>query len=105
MNTPTATRWHAPWPAGARPESFIRDFDRFGLYDTAGNVGEWTASSYDASYGGTERQVVFLEAGGTRVLRGGSWGSEPVGVRSAFRSRLTPALRVDYGGFRLARTP
>ena len=77
----------------------------FGLYDMLGNVWEWTASSYDSNYGGAERQVASLEAGGDRVLRGGAWFSLPRSLRSAYRTLRAPASRNVPYGFRLARIP
>jgi len=42
----------------------------FGLYDTVGNVWEWTCSEYEEKYNGKEKQCV---TGGSRLsLRGGS---------------------------------
>jgi len=39
-----------------------------------------------------------------RVVRGGSWNSDPQVLRSAWRSGLTPGLRYDGLGFRVGRT-
>ena len=39
-----------------------------------------------------------------RVARGGSWYLTPVNARVAFRFGLEPADRINYLGFRLART-
>ncbi|MBI3575699.1 MAG: formylglycine-generating enzyme family protein [Gammaproteobacteria bacterium] len=77
----------------------------YGLYDMLGNVWEWTASSYDSGYGGAERQVASLDAGGHRVIRGGSWLTRPRSVRSANRYYYAPVTRLDNAGFRLARIP
>ena len=49
----------------------------FGLYDVHGNVAELVADCYDAD---------SASACTRRVLRGGSWGSRPELVRSAYRS-------------------
>ncbi|MGP0068988.1 MAG: formylglycine-generating enzyme family protein [Isosphaeraceae bacterium] len=38
-----------------------------------------------------------------RVIRGGSWGSEPYLVRSANRSKCAPEARDVHLGFRVAR--
>ena len=59
----------------------------FGLYDTAGNVWEWTASRYKSG----------------RVVRGGSWFDSADLLRSANRSRNGADGAVDDVGFRLAR--
>ncbi len=78
----------------------------WGLHDMLGNVSEWTASSYDSGYGGAERQVASLEAGGNnRALRGGSWNHPPRFVRAAFRDWNSPDFRGYLLGFRLARIP
>jgi len=82
----------------------------FGLYDMLGNVWEWTASSYDEDYSGAERQLASLEAGGQRVIRGGSlyaggWNSRLRYVRAATRFGHSPGDRNDDHGFRLARIP
>ena len=67
----------------------------FGLYDVHGNVAELVADCYDAESG---------SACTRRVLRGGSWGSRPELVRSAWRSWCAPTLRNLHNGFRVART-
>jgi formylglycine-generating enzyme required for sulfatase activity len=63
----------------------------FGLYDVHGNVWEWVEDCYDPDCS-------------IRVIRGGSWYNIPQGLRSANRSRGTPASRNDDVGFRVART-
>ena len=67
----------------------------FGLYDVHGNVAELVADCYDAESGAACTR---------RVVRGGSWGSRPELVRSAWRSWCAPTLRTHHNGFRVART-
>ncbi len=77
----------------------------WGLYDMHGNVWEWTGSGYDEKYGGAELRIVSdPNAGGPRVLRGGSWDVEPLGLRSAARVGGGPRDWYGLVGFRLART-
>ncbi len=80
----------------------------FGLYDMHGNVWEWCADRWHGSYDGVDRPDdgrAWLSGGGTaRVLRGGSWNSDPQGLRSAIRLYWYPEIRISYRGFRLART-
>jgi len=75
------------------------------VHDLAGNVWEWTASVYGKDYSKSNQSVMNINpSGGPRVLRGGSWGSEPGRLRSAARDWSVPRLRVTNIGFRLART-
>lgn len=63
----------------------------YGLYDLSGNVAEWTSDCWEDDCD-------------KRVLRGGSWYSEPQEVRAEYRYGVGVENR-DYGlGFRLART-
>jgi formylglycine-generating enzyme required for sulfatase activity len=88
-------RWKYTSPVG----SFSAN--QFGLYDTLGNVWEWTCSEYDYKYNGKEKQCVTK--GNSLSLRGGSWDSYPWRVRSANRNGLWPAYRYDGTGFRVSR--
>jgi gamma-glutamyl hercynylcysteine S-oxide synthase len=49
----------------------------------------------------TRRVVVFF-GGDYRVLRGGSFGTDPAAVRATFRNRDHPVRRQIFAGFRLA---
>ncbi|PIE83309.1 MAG: hypothetical protein CSA09_02225 [Candidatus Contendobacter odensis] len=77
----------------------------WGLYDTVGNVWEWTCSKYDEEYGGDEKVCISNnQANMPRSLRGGSWNFLPRGVRSANRVSYSPDSRDDDLGFRLSRS-
>ena len=58
----------------------------FGLYDTVGNVWEWTGS--------TENKK-------NAVVRGGAWNFAPSLARASTRLILAPDFRANYIGFRL----
>jgi len=83
----------------------------FGLYDMHGNVWEWVQDCYHDSYKGApndgsaweKNTSIFSDDCVGRVLRGGSWGDGPGGMRSAGRDWGTPGDRYGSGGFRLVQ--
>lgn len=68
----------------------VGTFERnnFGLFDTVGNVWEWTSNSFDANSG---------------VVRGGAWNFAPRLARVSTRMELEPNFRANYIGFRVVR--
>ncbi|MCB1509571.1 MAG: SUMF1/EgtB/PvdO family nonheme iron enzyme [Hyphomicrobiaceae bacterium] len=79
----------------------------FGLHDMHGNVWEWCEDAFHDSYQGAPSDGsarTSADGAASRVLRGGSWSSFPLVLRSANRNRNQPYGRVDSNGFRLART-
>jgi len=74
----------------------------FGLFDTAGNVWEWTCSEYQDPYAGKEQQCA--QGGSRLVLRGGSWLNRPIVMRSSYRYIFSDDFRYQGVGFRLARS-
>jgi formylglycine-generating enzyme required for sulfatase activity len=99
-------RWKYTAPVG----SFAPN--PFGIYDTVGNVWEWTCSEYENRYKGQEKTCknkAKIKTDGENqshfVLRGGSWDDGAWWTRTADRYRWQPAERNRNGGFRLARIP
>lgn len=74
----------------------------WGLYDTAGNIQEWTCSVFEGDYGGAE-QCIDNDRVGRMAIRSGSWFYYPSALRVAARSWSAPDWRFSYIGFRLAR--
>jgi len=77
----------------------------FGLSDMTGNVFEWVQDCH-GDYDPERADSAAVVTGNCtfRVVRGGSWSLRPVYLRSAYRDRGAPTLRVNSFGFRLART-
>lgn len=78
--------------------------NRYGLYDTAGNVREWTCSAYGPMDSAAPQECAGEHAGLVTV-RAGSWREPPTSLRSAHRTYLHPDQRDDYTGFRVVRLP
>ena len=78
----------------------------FGLHDMLGNVWEWTADCWNESHAGAVADGSTRLSGdcSRRVLRGGSWDSNPVLSRSASRISYPSDFRGAVNGFRVART-
>ncbi len=84
------------WPETAPVGSFPSGASKQGVLDMAGNVWEWTASTY-RTYDGARAEA-------KRVLRGGSWGgSDARTERTTNRFRLEEQSRAQFLGFRCAR--
>jgi formylglycine-generating enzyme required for sulfatase activity len=76
---------NSTWPVG----SLDAGRSPYGLFDMAGNVLEWTADPHPV-------------ADGSRILRGGSWRSRAVPVRTSHRARSDAGARDPRVGFRCA---
>ncbi len=77
----------------------------FGLFDIGGNVSEWVEDCWHANYlRAPDTGEAWVNRGCTgRTLKGGSWGSSPEDVRSAFRMGVAADTRSARIGFRVAR--
>jgi len=93
---PTEAEWEraATWEQGAHLEA-------------VGRTWEWTATEFDGypgfrAYPYREYSEVFFK-GGYRVLRGGSWATNPRVATLTFRNWDLPQRRQIFSGLRLAR--
>ena len=77
----------------------------FGLYDINGNVSEWAADCWHDNYMRAPGDgSAWLNPGCTaHVVRGGSWGSSPEQVVSAYRQGTNSDVRSGRVGFRVVR--
>jgi formylglycine-generating enzyme len=97
--------YHTTYKTGGMPyTSPVGSFaaNGYGLYDMAGNVGQWCWDWYGTPYaGGTDPRGI--STGSSRVLRGGGWSYDASYVRSASRGNYAPSGTGNGNGFRLAR--
>lgn len=77
----------------------------FGLHDMLGNVFERVEDCWHDSYEGAPQDGAPWISGdcSKRVLRGGSWGSKPSSVRTAYRGSGLTNSKTFVAGFRVAR--
>lgn len=73
----------------------------YGLYDTSGNVWEWTCSAWNDQYDGQEQQCASMSEFGSRAVRGGSWAYDPKYIRSSVRGEFDASIRYSGFGFRV----
>jgi formylglycine-generating enzyme required for sulfatase activity len=103
-------------PAGQRRPNPL------GLYDMHGNVFEWVRDWHGEYVPGVEvdptgpasgkcvrdvkdKMVIMDDSVACRVVRGGSFGFSPEGLRSANRFSVLPEVRNSRQGFRCVRVP
>ena len=86
------------YPSGVSP---------YGAFDMAGDVWEWVADIYDANYYAASPLANPLgpTSGPYRVIRGGSWDSNGMSLRTSRRSWNDPSSANIYIGFRCGRNP
>jgi formylglycine-generating enzyme required for sulfatase activity len=80
--------------------------NHFGLYDTVGNVFGWTQDCYNDNYKEAPTDGSSWTTGdcSRRVVRAGSWSSNPAALRSAARRGACTDDRNSNFGFRIGRT-
>ncbi len=85
------------WPGGSLQPNDL------GLSDMLGNMYEWCQEKYTSAAAMDSDSGEHINED-PRLLRGGSFNYQPASVRSAYRNRNAPSLRISINGFRLART-
>ena len=79
----------------------------WGLFNVHGNVWEWCEDIMHSDYNGAPVDGFAWARGGDssrRVVRGGSWNSNPEYLRSAHRDGHAAGIRISLFGFRVGRT-
>ncbi len=82
------------YPGGASP---------FGVQDMAGNVWEWTSTTYRSYPYQANDGREDLNNHTSKVLRGGAWNLQPRYMRTTTRLSYLPSYKFDGLGARLVR--
>ncbi|HET7719690.1 MAG TPA: SUMF1/EgtB/PvdO family nonheme iron enzyme, partial [Acidimicrobiales bacterium] len=95
---------YQPTPVGSYPAGA----SAYGVHQLMGDVWEWTATDFTGHPGFCtfpykEYSEVFF-GHDYKVLRGGSWATDPVACRTTFRNWDYPIRRQIFAGFRTARS-
>ncbi|MEC7984965.1 MAG: SUMF1/EgtB/PvdO family nonheme iron enzyme [Myxococcota bacterium] len=89
--------------AGGQPQEIAqKQANGFDVYDMHGNVFEWCQDWYDVWWSIGINPV--NTSGTTKLMRGGSWDTEPYELRSAYREHNYGSYQSADVGFRLVRT-
>ena len=109
----TVQRRHEGWTVASCDDGYYQTApvgsfspNGFGLYDVLGNARELVEDCWNASYKGAPGDGRAWKRGdcSRRVARGGSWVNLPRGLRAAIRIWLSTGNRINFLGFRIART-
>jgi formylglycine-generating enzyme required for sulfatase activity len=89
-----------PLPVGSFPPN------AFGLFDMSGNIDQWVADCFHRNYQGAPVDGSAWKEPNcrSRVLRGGSWRSDPTYLHSAARASYDTDVRYLTNGLRVARS-
>ena len=92
------------WLVGPAPVASFQA-NAFGLHDMAGNLSEWVADCWHASYRRAPSDGVawFNPGCRSRVIRGGNWANAPEQTRAAWRQSQDSDTTNARIGFRLVR--
>ena len=92
-------------PLVAAVDSYPEGQSPFKAYHMAGNVAEWVQDWFGSDYYPTmpERNPKGPKRGRYKSVRGGSWKSKPVMLRTATRGGAFPTQREATIGFRCAK--
>lgn len=91
--------WHGGNSDGRPHPVGKKEPNAWGLHDVLGNVAEWVENWPDSRTG-----RIKYESVSNRCFRGGAWGFDAVGLRSASWGRMASFIGESFVGFRPVRS-
>ena len=83
--------WYSENSEGTTHPSGKKLANDFGLYDTLGNVWEWVEDSWSDDYSSNPTGELFVDENNSyKIVRGGTWGLDAVGLRVSNRDADYP---------------
>ncbi len=108
FDSSTWSEMHTPTPRSGTHPVALKQPNTWGLYDTLGNVWEWTGDRFDASLGRNAQEIAIDPTGpaegGQLAKRGGSWYLHARFCRASHRGTREPTFSCNYLGLRPVRS-
>jgi formylglycine-generating enzyme required for sulfatase activity len=98
-----AVAWHAGNSEGEPHAVAAKRANAWRLFDTLGNVAEWTQDAYAPYPRADETDPTGPATGGTKAVRGGSFRSLAPALRCAARAGVGAAYQLPHVGFRVVQ--
>lgn len=95
--------WHSGNSGGKLHEAGKKGPNSFGLYDMLGNVWEFCSDWFGSTKSGTLNNPTGPPIGSNRIIKGGSYMTQPDGCQSSNRLSVDPVTRERDRGFRVVR--
>ena len=97
--------YYGNWPSYGTQVVAGKLPNAFGLYDTLGNIWEWTQEWSAANSSPRETNPKAPSFATVRMLRGGGWSTDASNCRASRRIGVMSNVATHYTGFRVVKNP
>lgn len=103
-NTIGSVAWYNIESNNSTQNGGLKGPNKLGIYDMSGNVWEWCWDRYGKYPSSSQTNPTGPTSGSVRISRGGSWFHYAEFCRVSYRGGASPYSKVNFTGFRVART-